>query len=111
MEKTMTITERINSIDFDSMTSEDFEFLKERALKSVRKANPNAPKKESKAHKENAKFAGQVDELAGDKGYVTINEVQLALGLQTPQKAQAIVKAAGYVKTDENVDGKAVWKK
>lgn len=108
MEKTMTITERINSIDFDSMTSEDFEFLKERALKSVRKA---APKKESKAHKENAKFAEQVDELAGDKGYVTINEVQLALGLQTPQKAQAIVKAAGYVKTDENVDGKAVWKK
>ena len=53
----------------------------------------------------------KVDELAGDKGYVTINEVQLALGLQTPQKAQAIVKAAGYVKTDENVDGKAVWKK
>lgn len=108
MEKTMTITERINSIDFDSMTSEDFEFLKERALKSVRKT---APKKESKAHKENAKFAEQVDELAGDKGYVTINEVQLALGLQTPQKAQAIVKAAGYIKTDESVDGKAVWKK
>lgn len=104
----MTITERINSIDFDSMTSEDFEFLKERALKSVRKT---APKKESKARKENAKFAEQVDKLAGDKGYVTINEVQLALGLQTPQKAQAIVKAAGYVKTDENVDGKAVWKK
>lgn len=109
MNDKMTITERINSINFDDMTQEDFNFLVDRALKSVRKGS--GVKKESKAHKENAKFAEQVDELAGDKGYVTINEVQLALGLQTPQKAQAIVKAAGYVKTDENVDGKAVWKK
>ena len=109
MNDKMTITERINSINFDDMTQEDFDFLVDRALKSVRKGS--GVKKESKAHKENAKFAEQVDELAGDKGYVTINEVQLALDLQTPQKAQAIVKAAGYVKTDENVDGKAVWKK
>lgn len=109
MNDKMTITERINSINFDDMTQEDFNFLVDRALKSVRKGS--GVKKESKAHKENVKFAEQVDELAGDKGYVTINEVQLALGLQTPQKAQAIVKAAGYVKTDENVDGKAVWKK
>lgn len=109
MNDKMTITERINSINFDDMTQEDFNFLVDRALRSVRKGS--GVKKESKAHKENVKFAEQVDELAGDKGYVTINEVQLALGLQTPQKAQAIVKAAGYVKTDENVDGKAVWKK
>lgn len=109
MNDKMTITERINSINFDDMTQEDFNFLVDRALKSVRKGS--GVKKESKAHKENVKFAEQVDELAGDKGYVTINEVQLALGLQTPQKAQAIVKAAGYVKTDENVEGKAVWKK
>lgn len=109
MNDKMTITERINSINFDDMTQEDFNFLVDRALRSVRKGS--GVKKESKAHKENVKFAEQVDELAGDKGYVTINEVQLALGLQTPQKAQAIVKAAGYVKTDENVDGKAIWKK
>ena len=38
MEK-ITITERINGINFETLTEEDFNFLVERALKSVRKSN------------------------------------------------------------------------
>ena len=38
MEK-MTITERINGIAYETLTEEDFNFLVERALKSVRKSN------------------------------------------------------------------------
>ena len=48
-----TITERINGIAFDTLTEDDFNFLVERALKSVRKANPNAVRKPSKHQVEN----------------------------------------------------------
>lgn len=109
MNDKMTITERINSINFDDMTQEDFDFLVDRALKSVRKGS--GVKKESKAHKENVKFADQVVALAGDKGYVTVNEVQKALGLENSQKALAIVQAAGFVKNGEVVAGKSEWVK
>ena len=45
-----TITEQINAIAFDTLTEEQFNFLVERALKSVRKST--GERKPTKAQKE-----------------------------------------------------------
>ena len=61
-----TITERINGINFDTLSRDDFDFLVERALKSVRKGNPNAVRKPSKTQVENEGFKGQILDLLGE---------------------------------------------
>ena len=94
-----TITERINGINFDSMTRDDFDFLVERALRSVRKANPNAIRKPSKAQVENEGFKGQILGMLGDG--MTATQVGAELGISV-QRASAILK--------QMVDGKTVTK-
>lgn len=88
MEKT-TITERINGIDYNSLTREDFEFLKERALKSVRKGNPNAVRKPSKTQVENEGFKERIPALLGEGK--TATQVGADLGISV-QRASAILK-------------------
>lgn len=84
-----TITERINGINFDSMTRDDFDFLVERALKSVRKGNPNAVRKPSKTQVENEGFKGQILDLLGEGK--TATQVGADLGISV-QRASAILK-------------------
>jgi len=84
-----TITERINGINFDSMTRDDFDFLVERALKSVRKGNPNAVRKPSKTQVENEGFKGQILDLLGEGK--TATQVGANLGISV-QRASAILK-------------------
>ena len=88
MEK-VTIKERINGIAFEGLTAEDFEFLKERALKSIRKANPNAIRKPSKAQVENEGFKAQIPAILGDGK--TATQVGADLGISV-QRASAILK-------------------
>ena len=89
MEK-VTIKERINGIAFEGLTVEDFEFLKERALKSVRKAT--ARKGLTKAQKENEGIKATIAEtLAGAEKALTATEVGNALGISC-QKASALLK-------------------
>ena len=84
-----TITERINGINFDTLSRDDFDFLVERALKSVRKGNPNAVRKPSKTQVENESFKGQILGILGDG--MTATQVGAELGISV-QRASAILK-------------------
>ena len=84
-----TITERINDINFDTLSRDDFDFLVERALKSVRKGNPNAVRKPSKTQVENEGFKGQILGVLGDG--MTATQVGAELGVSV-QRASAILK-------------------
>ena len=94
-----TITERINGIAFDTLTEDDFNFLVERALKSVRKANPNAVRKPSKHQIENEGIRAQILGILGDG--MTATQVGAELGISV-QRASALL--------NQMVDGKTVTK-
>lgn len=84
-----TITERINGINFDTLSRDDFDFLVERALKSVRKGNPNAVRKPSKRQVENEGIKAQILEILGDGK--TATQVGAELGISV-QRATALLK-------------------
>ena len=111
MEK-MTIKDQINAIAFETLTQEQFDFLVERALKSVRKAGER--KGETKAQKENKALVEQVVEYIANKGEaVTATEIQTAFNLTSNQKAAAVLKMAVeakmLVKTEATGKNKATW--
>ena len=68
----MNLTDRINAIHFDSLTNDEFDFLVERALKSVRKSTKPAVRKPSKAHEALVAMIPQVDGILGEKGQIVI---------------------------------------
>ena len=86
MEK-MTITERINGIAYETLTEEDFNFLVERALKSVRKSN--GERKQTKRQVENDVIKTQILGMLGDG--MTATQVGEALGVSV-QRASALLK-------------------
>ena len=94
-----TITDRINGIAFDTLTEDDFNFLVERALKSVRKANPNAVRKPSKHQIENEGIKAQILGILGDG--MTATQVGAELGISV-QRASALL--------NQMVDGKTIAK-
>jgi len=104
-----TLTDRINAIEFETLTAEDFEFLVERALKSIRKAGTKA-RKETKAHKENVEKAKQVLDFVEANGAVTCAEVQEMFGVSS-QKAAAILKVAGLTRVEGKGKEKATYVK
>ena len=100
MEK-MNLTDRINAITFDNLTADEFDFLVERALKSVRKSAKPAVRKPSKAHNELVAMIPQLDGILDADGQVTAE----AMGL-SPQRMAALAKVAGLVKVDGTGKGK-----
>jgi hypothetical protein len=82
-----TITERINAIALDTLTEEDFAFLKERALKSVRKAS--GERKPTKRQVENDVIKTQILGMLGDG--MTATQVSETLGISV-QRASALLK-------------------
>ena len=95
-----TITERINAIALDTLTEEDFAFLKERALKSVHKAS--GERKPTKAQKENEGVKAQILEVLGEG--MTATQVGEAVGI-SQHKASALLtqlKNAGQVVREQN---------
>ncbi len=102
MEK-MTITERINGIAYESLTEEDFNFLVERALKSVRKSN--GVRKPTKNQVANEGLKADILEILGEG--LTATDAGTAVGISV-QKASALLKQlvdAGEVVKEK--DGKA----
>jgi predicted transcriptional regulator len=101
----MTITEQINAIAFETLTEEQFNFLVERALKSVRKSN--GERKPTKVQKENEGIKAQMREVLADSEGMTATAVGKAVDISV-QKASALlgqmVKAGEVVKAK---DGKA----
>lgn len=86
MEK-MTITERINGIAYESLTEEDFNFLVERALKSVRKSN--GVRKPTKRQVENEGLKADIVNALGEG--LTATDAGTAVGISV-QKASALLK-------------------
>ena len=82
-----TLTEQINSIAFDTLTAEQFEFLKERALKSFRKAS--GERKPTKVQKANEGIKAQMVEVLGEG--MTATDAGKAVGISV-QKASALLK-------------------
>ncbi len=82
-----TITEQVNAIAFDTLTEEQFNFLKERALKSVRKSN--GERKQTKRQVENDVIKTQILGMLGDG--MTATQVGEALGVSV-QRASALLK-------------------
>lgn len=102
MEK-MTITERINGIAYANLTEEDFNFLVERALKSVRKSN--GVRKPTKNQVANEGLKADIVNALGEG--LTATDAGKAVGISV-QKASALLKQlvdAGEVVKEK--DGKA----
>lgn len=84
----MTITEQINAITFAEMTEADFNFLKERALKSVRVNT--GERKPTKAQKENEGFKADILAILGEQA-MTASQVGAQMGWNGSQKASALL--------------------
>ena len=100
----MTLTEQINAIAFGELTEEQFNFLKERALKSIRKSG-NAKRGLTKTQKENLGFKEQIVALLAEKGGMTATQIGANFGWNGSQKATALLnqleKAGEVVKVKE----------
>lgn len=71
-----TLTDRINAIAFDTLTEDEFNFLVERAQKSIRKSTKPAVRKPSKAHEANVALIPQVEAVINEKGQVTAEDLE-----------------------------------
>ena len=88
MEK-VTIMEQINAIAFEGLTKDQFDFLVERARKSVRKAS--AKKGMTKGQKENVEVKARIFDALANDGAMTATAVGNALDISC-QKASALLK-------------------
>ena len=86
MEK-ITITERINSINFETLTQDEFNFLVERALKSIRKSS--GVRKPSKTQVANEGLKADLLGILGEG--MTATDAGKALDISV-QKASALLK-------------------
>ena len=83
----ITLTEQINSIAFEGLTEDQFNFLKERALKSIRKST--GERKPTKRQLDNDVLKYQMIEALGDG--MTATEVGKAVDVSV-QRASALLK-------------------
>lgn len=88
MEK-VTIMEQINAISFEGLTEDQFDFLVERARKSVRKAS--AKKGMTKDQKEKAEVKAHIYAVLVKDGAMTATAIGNALGISC-QKTSALLK-------------------
>lgn len=108
-ENKMTLNDRINSISFESITEDEFNFLVERALKSVRPA-AKGPRKPTKMQVANAELADKMAAYVAERGAVTCADLEAEFGLSN-QKVAAILNRSGkFVKASEAKGKvKATW--
>lgn len=105
----MTITERINAIDFENMTQADFDFLVERALKSVRTAT-KGERKPTKAQVARQADLEAVKDFVTERGVVTVADVMAEFDISNQKAARLLRDAAGVVKaTEAKGKVKATW--
>ena len=104
----MTITDRINAISLDTLTQTDFDFLVDRARKSVHKAGKRS-QKPTKKQVENEGFKAQILNILADNDGLTATQVGEHFGWSGSQKAAALLNQ--LIATNEVVkvkDGKAI---
>ena len=83
----ITLTEQINSIAYDTLTQDEFDFLKERALKSIRKSN--GVRKPTKTQVANEGLKADMLNALGEG--LTATDAGKAVGISV-QKASALLK-------------------
>ena len=107
MEK-MTIKDRVNAMTFEGLTQADFDFLVERALKSVRPAVKSNKPTKAQVERQN-KLMG-VYQFVKDMGRpVTCAEVQENFGISNQEAARLLKDCEGLVKTPAKGKQKATW--
>lgn len=113
MAKKLTIVEQYNAIvaKCEGVLSEsELDFLRERAELHAKK---NATRKPTKAQNENEEIKSKILELLEPNRAYTVTEIQKAVGLESNQKASALIrqlKEAELV-TRSEVKGKAYFTK
>lgn len=104
-----TLTERINAIAYETLTEEDFQFLVERALKSVRPAGKRSDKP-TKAQVARQADLEKVVAFVAEKGTVTCADVEAEFGISNQKAARLLKDAPGVVKATEGKGkNKATW--
>lgn len=106
MEK-MTIKDRVQAMTFEGLTQEDFDFLVERALKSVRPARKAG--KLTKAQVARLEKLDQVRNFVAEKGVVTCADVQHEFGISNQEAAHLLKDCDGLIKTPAKGKVKATW--
>ena len=92
MSKKMTIVEQYENIVAkygDVMTEDEVKFLKERAELHAKK---NASRKPTKAQAENEEIKSAILDFMADGVSRTVTDIQKAVGLESNQKASALVR-------------------
>jgi predicted transcriptional regulator len=113
MAKKMTIVEQYNAIVAkceDVLSESELNFLRERAELHAKK---NATRKPTKAQNENEEIKSNILEMMEPNRAYTVTEIQKAVGLESNQKASALIrqlKESGEVERSE-VKGKAYFTK
>lgn len=113
MSKKMTIAEQYASIIAKAegvLSESEIEFLRERAEMHAKK---NATRKPTKAQAENEGIKAEILEMMEPNRSYTVTEIQKAIGLESNQKASALVRQlreSGLVERSE-VKGKAYFTK
>ena len=113
MAKKMTIVEQYEAIVAKCegvLSSAELDFLRERAEMHSRK---NATRKPTKAQAENEGIKSAILDFMADNTAYTVTEIQKGVGLESNQKASALVRQlreAGLVERNE-VKGKAYFTK
>ena len=100
MTNKMTISDRINAMAFDSLSEEDFQFLVERALKSVRPAS-KGPRKPTKAQVANAELADRMVAYVAEHEAVTCAELEEVFGLSNQKVASILNRSGKFAKASE----------
>ena len=105
----VTIKDRVSAMSFDTLTQEDFDFLVERALKSVRPAAK--AKGMTKAQKERQVELERIYQFVTEAGEpVTCADIQKEFGFESNQKAaRALNDCAGLVKIPAQGKLKTRW--
>jgi len=103
-----TLNARIDAIAYETLTREDFDFLVERARKSVHKTvKSDKPTKAQIAYKADLEAVAQ---FVADRGTVRCADVEERFGVSNQKAARMLKDAPGVVKaTEAKGKEKATW--
>ncbi len=108
MTNKITLNARIDAIAFETLTREDFDFLVERARKSMHKTTKSD--KPSKAQIARQADLEAVAQFVAEKGTVRCADVEEAFGISNQKAARLLKDAPGVVKaTEAKGKEKATW--
>ena len=108
MTNKITLNARIDAIAYETLTREDFDFLVDRARKSVHKAVKSD--KPTKAQIARQADLEAVTQFVAEKGTVRCSDIEDHFGVSNQKAARMLKDAPGVVKaTEAKGKEKATW--